>query len=56
MIKKLIIEKAKLDDEEGRFILYGYTETERGFCYRRLFRGTKKECIERKNLILTNAS
>lgn len=51
--KKLIIEKAKFNDEEGKYILYGYSETEKGSCYRRLFRGTKKECIEkRKNLMI----
>lgn len=51
--KKLIIEKAKFNDEEGKYILYGYSETERGSCYRRLFRGTKKECLEkRKNLMI----
>lgn len=53
MKKKLIVEKAKLEDEEGKYILYGYTETERGSCFRRLFRGTKKECLEkRKNLMI----
>ena len=46
--KKLIIEKARYHDEEGNFILYGYSETLRGCCYRRLFRGTKKECIEKR--------
>lgn len=55
IFKKLIIEKTKLEDEEGNYILYGYTETLRGFCYRRLFRGTKKECIEKKREILTTA-
>lgn len=50
MIKKLIIEKAKLKDEEGNFILYGYTETEHGSCYRRLFRGTKRACLEQKHI------
>ena len=52
MKKRLIIEKAKLEDEEGKFILYGYSETERGCCYRRLFRGTKKACIELRTLLL----
>lgn len=53
MIKRLIIEKAKLEDEEGNYILYGYSETARGFCYRRLFRGTKKECITQRQILLT---
>lgn len=51
MIKKLIVEKAKLKDEEGNYILYGYTETEHGSCFRRLFRGTKRACLEQKRII-----
>lgn len=47
--KKLIIEKVKQkDNEKGNFILFGYSESERGSSYRRLFRGTKKECIEQR--------
>ena len=47
--KKLIIEKVKQkDNEEGNFILFGYSESERGSSYRRLFRGTKKACIEKR--------
>ena len=47
--KKLIIEKTKQKDKEkGNFILFGYSESERGSCYRRLFRGTKQECIKEK--------
>lgn len=47
--KKLIIEKTKQKDKEkGNFILFGYSESERGSCYRRLFRGTRKECENEK--------
>lgn len=47
--KKLIIEKTKQKDKEkGNFILFGYSESERGSCYRRLFRGTKQECEEQR--------
>lgn len=47
--KKLIIEKVKQkDNEEGNFILFGYNESKSGNCYRRLFRGTKKKCIEQR--------
>lgn len=47
--KKLIIEKTnQKDKEKGNYILFGYSESKRGSCYRRLFRGTKNECIKEK--------
>lgn len=56
LFKKLFIEKARFNDEEGNYILFGYTQSEKGFCYRRLFRGTKKECTLKKKEILTSQS
>lgn len=46
--KLLIVEKSKYPDNEGKYILWLYNETKRGVCWRGLFKGSKKECIEKK--------
>nr|DAM30810.1 MAG TPA: hypothetical protein [Caudoviricetes sp.] len=51
-IKKLIISKAQRKDENGNFILYLYSYTKNGFNFRRIFRGTFKECLIEKRRIL----
>lgn len=45
---KLKIEKSEFPDEEGTHLLVQYTATEHGYGYRRLFKGTYKECIDKK--------
>lgn len=55
-MKKLIVEKVNLMDrlrESGNYILWSYSETERGCNYTRLFRGTKKACIQKRKEIMT---
>ncbi len=46
---KLKIEKSDFPDAEGTHLLVQYTSTEHGWGYRRLFKGTHKECMEKKN-------
>lgn len=45
---KLKIEKSEFPDEEGTHLVVQYTATEHGYGYRRLFKGTYKECMEKK--------
>lgn len=46
--KLLIVEKSKFPDSDGKYVLWLYSRTKRGECWRGLFKGSKKECIERK--------
>lgn len=46
--KLLIVEKSKIPDNDGKYVLWLYSRTKRGECWRGLFKGSKKECIERK--------
>ena len=48
MKKQLVIDKSKFPDSEGNYILWLWTKTKRGECWRGLFKGTKKECLEIK--------
>lgn len=50
--KLLIVEKSKFPDSEGKYILWLYNKTKRGECWRGLFKGSKKECIEKKLAII----
>ena len=45
---KLVIDKSKFPDEEGNYVLFHYSETERGYNWRGIFKGSKKECLEYK--------
>lgn len=50
-MKKLIVEKVNLMDrlrESGNYILWSYSETERGCNYTRIFRGTKKHVFKKE--------
>lgn len=38
----LEIEKARYKSDEGNYIIYLHSETEKGINYRRIYRGTKK--------------
>lgn len=46
--KLLIVEKSKFPDNDGKYVLWLYSKTKRGECWRGLFKGSKKECIEKK--------
>lgn len=50
--QKLVIRESKYPDEQGKYILWLYSETKHGCNWRGLFKGSKKECFEKKlNLI-----
>lgn len=51
-VNKLLIEKAKRNEEEGKYILYLYSESEKGYNYRRIFRGNRQECFLEKRKLL----
>lgn len=46
--KQLVIEKSKFPETSGKYVLWLYSKTKRGECWRGLFKGSKKECIEKK--------
>ena len=46
--KLLIVEKSKFPDSDGKYVLWLYSRTKHGECWRGLFKGSKKECIEKK--------
>lgn len=46
--KKLEIKKSKYPEKPGEYILWGYIETEHGSCYKNLFKGTRKECMKKR--------
>lgn len=49
--KKLKIEKSKYPDDIGNYVLFLHNETKHGESWKRIFKGTRKEClIYRKNL------
>lgn len=47
-MKKLIIDKSKYPDNVGKYVLWLYSKTKQGECWRGIFKGSKKECIEKK--------
>ena len=50
--KSLIVEKSKYPDDKGKYVLWLYSKTKHGECWRGLFKWSKKDCMERKlNLI-----
>lgn len=50
--KELIVDKSNQPDKEGNHILWLYSKTERGECWRRIFKGTRKECFNKKRELL----
>lgn len=49
--KNLKIEKSKFPNEDGNYIIILHTETQRGSSWKRIFKGTFKECsIYKKKL------
>lgn len=42
------VEKSDLPDETGTHILVMETATEHGWGYRRIFKGSKEECLKKK--------
>lgn len=42
------VEKSEFPDREGTHLLIVQTASEYGWGYRRLFKGTKQECLEKK--------
>lgn len=47
--KKLEIKKSKYPDKDGKYILWGYTESNCGACYKRLFKGSRSDCIRKRD-------
>lgn len=45
---KLKVEKSEFPDEEGTHLLVQHSVSNHGYGYRRLFKGTYKECLEKK--------
>ena len=45
---QLIIEKSKFPEKSGKYVLWGYSRSEHGECWRGIFKGSKKECMEKK--------
>ena len=52
LINELKVEKAKFPDNEGNYILYHHSETKRGECWRRIMKGSKKECLAYKRYLM----
>lgn len=46
--KKYIIEKSNYPDDTGTHILIMHSSTEYGENYQRIFKGTRKECLVKK--------
>ena len=53
--KLLIVERSKYPDNNGKYVLCYIQKTKRGVCWRGIFKGSKKECIEKK-LVMLNES
>lgn len=47
-VKKLIVKKSKFPDNDEKYVLWLYSKTKHGECWRGLFKGSKKECIEKQ--------
>ena len=50
--KELLIEKSRYPEDDAKYILYYHTETKQGCNWRRIFKGTFKECIDYKRSLL----
>ena len=50
--KELLIEKSRYPEDDAKYILYYHTETKHGCNWRRIFKGTFKECIAYKRSLL----
>lgn len=46
---RLKVEKSEFPDEEGTHLVVMYSYTEHGLATKRLFKGSQKECMEKKN-------
>lgn len=47
--KKLEIKKSKYPDKDGKYILWGYVESNHGNCYKRLFKGSRSDCMRKRD-------
>lgn len=47
--QKLVIEKSHYDED---YILFLHNQTKYGDCWRRLFKGKRKECYEKRKHLL----
>ncbi len=52
IMNKYVIQKSKEPDDEGDYVLFHETSSKRGMNCQRVFKGTYKECLERKREIL----
>lgn len=50
--KELIVDKSNQPDKDGNHILWLHVKTEKGESWRRIFKGTRKECFDKKREIL----
>lgn len=46
------IEKSLYPNDKGDYILFCYTETKKGSCIRKIFKGSRKECFLKRQEIL----
>lgn len=46
--QKLIINKSVYPEDKQNYILWLYSETKHGSCWKGLFKGSRKECVEKK--------
>lgn len=53
MKKELIINKSKYPEKGKEYILWIHTETKRGENWRGIFKGSRKECINKRNVLST---
>ena len=47
-MKKLKVERSLYPSDNRTHVLFLYTETERGFGAKRIFKGTRRKCLEEK--------
>lgn len=47
-MKKLKVEKSLYPDDKGTHILFLYSESERGINIKRIFKGSRRKCLEEK--------
>ena len=52
LINEFRVEKSKFPDNEGNYILYHHSETIHGECWRRIMKGTKKDCLAYKKKLI----
>ena len=49
--KKLVMEKSKYPDDTGNYIILLHNETKHGGSWKRIFKGSRKECISYRKML-----